>query len=57
MQVPNGVHIESLKSGGGWREEELGAMRCRLNSLCLQTLPDMVRRILDTFREEEEKEE
>ena len=51
MQVPNGVHIVALASVGGWSEEELRESRYTINSLCVQTLPDMVLKMLHTFAE------
>jgi hypothetical protein len=43
------VHIEALSSVGGWGDEELRAARRAINSHCLQTVPDMVRKIMATF--------
>mmetsp|Transcript_525 Transcript_525/g.922 ORF Transcript_525/g.922 Transcript_525/m.922 type:complete len:415 (+) Transcript_525:125-1369(+) len=49
--VPNGVHIESLTSVGGWSEEELRVARPYINNRCLQTLRDMIVLMLSTFDE------
>lgn len=49
--VPNGVHIESLTSVGGWSEDELRAARPHINNRCLQTLSDMIVLMLSTFDE------
>ena len=53
MQVPNGVHIDTMTSVGGWNEEELRTVRSSLNTECIQTIPKMVLKILDAFRAED----